>query len=149
MLPAEDAAGATAELRRLAERGGTKQVSMHIGRVTSPIYGDEWMPFWDVIDEIGDHRLVPPRADEGADDSASTIAPHGIFETSKEFIHQFLDPLVGMLGAGVLERAAERPARARRERARLAALGRAGDGLPLRAAGLDGRVLGAARRDRV
>ena len=27
-----------------------------------------------------------------------------IFETSKEFINQFLDPIVGMLGRGVLER---------------------------------------------
>ena len=68
MLPAEDAAGATAELRRLAERGETRQVSMHIARAESPIYGPDWTEFWDVIDEIGDHRLVPPRAVEGDDD---------------------------------------------------------------------------------
>jgi predicted TIM-barrel fold metal-dependent hydrolase len=31
-------------------------------------------------------------------------APHNIFDTTKEFIGQFLDPLVGLLGRGVLER---------------------------------------------
>jgi uncharacterized protein len=103
MLPAEDTAGATDELRRLAERGGTKQVSMHIGRVTSPIYGPEWEPFWDVIDESGiiaSFHLVLTRAQL----LALNDEPHNIFETSKEFINQFLDPLVGLLGRGVLER---------------------------------------------
>jgi predicted TIM-barrel fold metal-dependent hydrolase len=103
MLPAEDAEGATAELRRLAERGGTKQVAMHIGRVTNPIYSDEWMPFWDVIDESGiiaSFHLVLTTAQILALDGA----PHAIFETSKVFIDQFLDPLVGLLGRGVLER---------------------------------------------
>jgi uncharacterized protein len=103
MLPAEDAAGATAELRRLADRGGTKQVSMHIGRVTSPIYGDEWIPFWDVINESGIiasfHLMLTKAQLIGLNE-----APHRIFETSKEFILQFLDPLVGLLGRGVLER---------------------------------------------
>ncbi|HEX4981286.1 MAG TPA: hypothetical protein VFV63_06290, partial [Ilumatobacteraceae bacterium] len=42
MLPAEDAAGSTDEVRRLADRGDVKQVSMHIARVSSPIYDDEW-----------------------------------------------------------------------------------------------------------
>jgi uncharacterized protein len=77
-------------------------VSMHIGRVTSPIHGPEWLPFWDVIDESGiiaSFHLVLTRAQLLAlNDDA-----HNIFETSKEFINQFLDPLVGLLGRGVLE----------------------------------------------
>jgi predicted TIM-barrel fold metal-dependent hydrolase len=103
MLPAEDAEGATAELRRLAVRGETKQVTMHIGRVTSPIYGEEWQPFWDTIDETGiiaSFHLVLTREQLGRLNEAA----HRIFDTTKEFIHQFLDPLVGLLGRGVLER---------------------------------------------
>jgi uncharacterized protein len=103
MLPAEDTAGATAELERLAERGGAKQVAMHIGRVEHPIYDPEWERFWDVIDESGiisSFHLVLT----GAQILALDGAPHAIFETSKVFINQFLDPLVGLLGRGVLER---------------------------------------------
>jgi predicted TIM-barrel fold metal-dependent hydrolase len=103
MLPAEDTAGATAELERLAERGGAQQVAMHIGRVASPIYDAEWERFWDVIEESGiiaSFHLVLT----GAQILALDGAPHAIFETSKVFINQFLDPLVGLLGRGVLER---------------------------------------------
>jgi predicted TIM-barrel fold metal-dependent hydrolase len=103
MLPAEDAAGSTDELRRLADRGEVKQVSMHIARVTSPIYDDEWLPFWDAIEESGIiasfHLVLTKAMMTGLNDRAWRI-----FETSKEFINQFLDPIVGMLGRGVLER---------------------------------------------
>ena len=148
MLPAEDAEGATGELRRLAERGGTKQVAMHVGRVTNPIYSDEWMPFWDVIDESGiisSFHLVLTTAQILALDGA----PHAIFETSKVFIEQFLDPLVGLLGRGVLEQ---------RPNARLV-LAESGLGWPpwvvqemdyrYARPALDGRLLGVARRNRV
>ncbi|MGH9210528.1 MAG: amidohydrolase family protein [Acidimicrobiales bacterium] len=103
MLPAEDAEGATAELRRVAERGATKQVTMHIGRVASPIYEEDWRPFWDTIDQTGviaSFHLVLTMAQL----ARLNEAPHRIFDTTKEFIGQFLDPLVGLLGRGVLER---------------------------------------------
>jgi predicted TIM-barrel fold metal-dependent hydrolase len=102
MLPAEDAAGATDEVRRLADGGATKQVTMHIGRVQTPIYGEEWRPFWDVVDESGiiaSFHLVLTMAQL----ARLNEAPHNIFDTTKEFIGQFLDPLVGLLGRGVLE----------------------------------------------
>jgi predicted TIM-barrel fold metal-dependent hydrolase len=102
MLPAEDALGSTAELRRLAERGETKQVSMHIARVEAPIYGPEWTEFWDVIDESGIiasfHLVLSKAMMTGLDDRAARI-----YNASKEFILQFLDPLVGMVGEGVLD----------------------------------------------
>ena len=50
-----------------------------------------------------DHRVVPPGAHR-AQLLALNDEAHNIFETSKEFINQFLDPLVGLLGRGVLER---------------------------------------------
>jgi len=102
MLPAEDAAGATIELRRLAERGETRQVSMHIARAESPIYGPDWTEFWDVIDDSGIiasfHLVLSKAMMTGIDDRAARI-----YAASKEFILQFLDPLVGMIGEGVLD----------------------------------------------
>jgi len=102
MLPAEDTVAATDELRRLARRGDVKQVSMHIARVEEPIYDEAWLPFWDLIDEsriIASFHLVLTKAMlTGINDKASRI-----YAASKEFINQFLDPLVGMLGEGVLE----------------------------------------------
>jgi uncharacterized protein len=102
MLPAEDAAGATTELRRLAERGDTRQVSMHIARAQAPIYGPEWSEFWDLIDDSGIiasfHLVLSKAMMTGIDDRASRI-----YAASKEFILQFLDPLVGMIGEGVLD----------------------------------------------
>jgi uncharacterized protein len=103
MLPAEDAEGATDELQRLADGGATKQVTMHIGRVQSPIYSEDWQRFWDVIDGSGviaSFHLVLTMAQL----ARLNEAPHNIFDTTKEFIGQFLDPLVGLLGRGVLER---------------------------------------------
>ncbi len=102
MVPAEDPVGATAELRRLAALSDVPQVSMHIDRVTSPIYTEPWIEFWDVINESGIiasfHLVLSKAMLTGLTDHA-----YGIFETSKGFINQFLDPIVGMLGRGVLE----------------------------------------------
>jgi predicted TIM-barrel fold metal-dependent hydrolase len=103
MLPAEDTEGATDEVQRLADGGATRQVTMHIGRVQSPIYSEDWQRFWDVIDESGiiaSFHLVLTMAQL----ARLNEAPHNIFDTTKEFIGQFLDPLVGLLGRGVLER---------------------------------------------
>ncbi len=103
MLPGEDVVGATAELRRLADRGEIRQVSMHIARVEAPIYGPEWERFWDIINESGIiasfHLVLTKAMLTGLDDKASRI-----YAASKEFILQFLDPLVGMIGEGVLDR---------------------------------------------
>ena len=76
---------------------------MHIGRVTSPIYDARVGAVLGRDRRERDHRLVPPRADEGEMIALNDHARR-IFETSKEFINQFLDPLVGLLGRGVLER---------------------------------------------
>jgi uncharacterized protein len=103
MLPAEDPAWATTELARLVELGNIRQVSMHIARAATPIYDDAWLGFWDLIERSGIiasfHLVLTKAMVTGLDDRA-----HRIFDTSKEFITQFLDPVVGMLGRGILER---------------------------------------------
>jgi uncharacterized protein len=103
MLPAEDPVWATHELERLAEAGTIRQVSMHIARAVTPIYDDAWLPFWDLIERSGIiasfHLVLTKAMMTGLDDRA-----YRIFDTSKEFITQFLDPVVGMLGRGILEK---------------------------------------------
>jgi uncharacterized protein len=105
MLPAEDPEGAAVELKRLADLGGVRQVSMHIARTAEPIYSDAWLPFWDLINESGIvasfHLVLTKAMMTGMD-----AKPYNIFATSAEFITQFLDPVVGMLGRGIL---ADRP----------------------------------------
>jgi predicted TIM-barrel fold metal-dependent hydrolase len=103
VLPAEDPAGATAEVYRLAQRGGIRQASMHIARVTSPVYSAAWEPFWTAVEETGliasFHLVLSNVMLQGLNEE-----PAAVFETTKGFITQFLDPFVGLLGRGVLER---------------------------------------------
>jgi uncharacterized protein len=103
MLPAEDAAACTAEVVRLAGKGEFRQVSMHIARTREPIQSETWAPFWDAIAETGliasFHLVLTRELLAGLDEQ-----PSRIFGFSKCFIEQFLDPLVGILGEGVLER---------------------------------------------
>lgn len=103
VLPAEDPVGATEEIYRLAKKGGIYQASMHIARVTSPVYSAAWEPFWDAVEDTGIiasfHLVLSSSMMQGLNED-----PAAIFETTKGFINQFLDPFVGLLGRGVLER---------------------------------------------
>ncbi len=103
MVPAEDPAACVAEVERLAERGATRQVSMHIARTHEPIEGPAWEPFWDAIEASGliasFHLVVTRELLAGANEAAANI-----YRFSSTFIEQFLHPFVGVLGNGVLER---------------------------------------------
>jgi predicted TIM-barrel fold metal-dependent hydrolase len=76
---------------------------MHIARVEAPVYGEEWETFWDIIDDSGViasfHLVLTRGMMTGLNEKASQI-----YAASKEFIVQFLDPLVGVIGEGVLDR---------------------------------------------
>lgn len=103
VLPAEDPEGSAAEVYRLAKKGNLHQVSMHIARVTNPVYSAAWEPFWTAIEETGIiasfHLVLSSTMLQGLNEH-----PAAVFETTKGFITQFLDPFVGLLGHGVLER---------------------------------------------
>jgi predicted TIM-barrel fold metal-dependent hydrolase len=62
-----------------------------------------WAPFWDAVAESGliasFHLVVTRELLAGLDER-----PSHIYRFSKTFIQQFLDPVVGILGEGVLER---------------------------------------------
>ena len=104
MLPAEDAAGATAELGASPSEAGPSKSAMHIGRVDQP----------DLRRRVGavlgrdrrerDHRLVPPRAHQ-----AQILALN-------EALHRHLRDEQGVHQP--VPRPARRPARPRRARTR-------------------------------
>ncbi len=106
VVPAEDPGAAEAEVRRLAAAGGTRQVSLHIARTSEPIWTEPWFGFWDAIAETeliaSFHLVLDPGLLADFD-----RRPAAVFDTTKAFIGQFLDPVVGLLGHGILERRPE------------------------------------------
>lgn len=103
MLPVEDPAGAAEEVLRLAKVGGIKQVSVHIAKATTPIYDPAWQPFWSAVEETGIipafHLFISTEILQNLGKS-----PAAMFDISKDFVKQFLDPFVGLFAWGVLER---------------------------------------------
>jgi len=100
--PAPDSA--LAELRRLANIGGYRQVNLQIATVTPRIDDPAWEPFWNAIEETGlilsFHVTVFL---EGIPERA-VGKPASVFMATKAFISQFLDPFVDLFAWGILER---------------------------------------------
>jgi predicted TIM-barrel fold metal-dependent hydrolase len=103
MVPAEDPEGAAEEVRRLARAADARQVSMHVGRATTPVYEAVWEPFWSALEEnnmiASFHVVLTNRVLKELG-----TRPSAVFEITKDFVHQFLDPFVGLFAHGVLER---------------------------------------------
>jgi predicted TIM-barrel fold metal-dependent hydrolase len=107
-LPGEDPAAAVAEVYRLAKRGGTQQVNFLI-RSASAIYEEPWEPFWDAAADTG--LIVSFHVGGGAGfapgarpANPADEKPWTVFNPTKGFINQFLDPFVGLISHGVFER---------------------------------------------
>ncbi|HLF79500.1 MAG TPA: amidohydrolase family protein [Dehalococcoidia bacterium] len=106
-LPGEDVEASTAELYRLAKKGGVKQVNFLIGRANPKIYDDAWEPFWNAAEETG--MIVSFHVGGGAAPAATPTQPRQerpsmVFNPSKGFINQFLDSFHGLIAEGVLDR---------------------------------------------
>jgi predicted TIM-barrel fold metal-dependent hydrolase len=103
MLPVEDPAGAAEEVQRLAKVGGIKQVSVHIAKATTPIYDQAWEPFWSAVEETG---IIPAFHLFISNEILKNLGKHpaAMFDITKDFVKQFLDPFVGLFAWGVLER---------------------------------------------
>ena len=103
MLPPEPQA-ATAELRRLAKQGGTRQANLQVGVVKTPLRDPEWEPFWDAVEEtrivLSFHVvLVPGKAAPGPE-----AAAYEFMMATKLLIEQFLVPFIDLFASGILER---------------------------------------------
>ena len=103
MLP-ESSDAAIAELYRLARRGGVRQVNIQIANVKPAIADPAWEPFWQALEETGiilawHITVIPTRP---TDRSAGT--PASVFDATKLFMGQFLEPFVDLFAWGILER---------------------------------------------
>ena len=109
ILPPEDPAAATAEVYRLAKHGGLRQANLQIARATPRIHDKSWEPLWTAFEETGlllsFHVVV-----FGAGGSVIGVPAHtqdktaGVFNTTKLFMGQFLDPFVDLFAWGIFER---------------------------------------------
>ena len=105
-LSGRDLNAAIAEMRRLAEKGGVKQVNFLIGSAQPSIYHESWEPFWAAAEEtdmiVSFHvgGFAPTRAPG----TMQQERPANVFTVTKNFITAFLDPFHGLIAEGVLER---------------------------------------------
>ena len=109
ILPAEDPAAARDEVYRLAKQGGLRQANLQIAVATPRVHDEAWEPVWTAFEETGlilsFHVIV-----FGAGGSLVGVPAHvqdrpaGVFNTTKLFMGQFLDPFVDLFAWGILER---------------------------------------------
>jgi uncharacterized protein len=102
MLP-ENPAGALAELQRLIHRGGVRQVTLMIANIDPKLDDPEWEPLWQALEESGIILswhitvFVGKPGDRVAGKTAS------VFENTKFFMANFLEPFVDLFAWGILE----------------------------------------------
>src|SRR5579862_102557 len=103
MLP-ENPDGATAELLRLAAKGGVRQVTLMIANINPKLDDRAWEKLWTALEETGIvlswHITVftPDPKSRAAGKAAS------VFENTKFFMANFLEPFVDLFAGGILER---------------------------------------------
>ncbi len=103
MLP-ETPEGATAELRRLAQKGGVRQVTLMIANISPKLDDPAWEELWTALEETGIILswhitvFIGKPGDRVAGKTAS------VFENTKFFMGNFLEPFVDLFAWGILER---------------------------------------------
>ncbi|HTV88362.1 MAG TPA: amidohydrolase family protein [Stellaceae bacterium] len=103
MLP-EHPDDAHAELLRLAKKGGVRQVTLMIAQIREPLDDPRWEKLWTALEETGIilswHITVfgPNPKSRAAGKAAS------VFENTKFFMANFLEPFVDLFAWGILER---------------------------------------------
>jgi predicted TIM-barrel fold metal-dependent hydrolase len=104
MLPETNPAAAHAELLRLAKQGGVRQVCLMCAQANPKFDDPAWEPLWDALEETGIilswHITVfgVKPGDRAAGKAAA------VFENTKGFLNNFLEPFVDLFAWGILER---------------------------------------------
>lgn len=109
ILPPEDPAAACDEVYRLAKQGRLRQANLHIARAAPPIHDKAWAPVWTAFEETGlllsFHVVV-----FGVGGTVLGMPAHlqdrtaSVFNTTKLFMSQFLEPFVDLFAWGIFER---------------------------------------------
>jgi predicted TIM-barrel fold metal-dependent hydrolase len=103
MLP-ETPQAATEELLRLAAKGGVRQVTLMIANIDPKLDDPAWESLWNALEQtgivLGWHITVfgPNPKSRAAGKAAS------VFENTKFFMANFLEPFVDLFAWGILER---------------------------------------------
>ncbi|ATI27048.1 MULTISPECIES: amidohydrolase family protein [Ralstonia solanacearum species complex] len=102
MLP-ETPAGALAELERVRARGGVRQVVFMVANIDPKLDDPAWEPFWQTLEESGIvlswHITAFARPNARVAGKAASV-----FENTKLFLANFVEPFVDLFAWGILER---------------------------------------------
>jgi len=103
MLP-ENPAGAIAELNRLIAKGGVRQVTLMIANIDPKLDDRAWEPLWQALEQSGiilswHITVFGPNPNSRAAGKAASV-----FENTKFFMANFLEPFVDLFAWGILER---------------------------------------------
>lgn len=103
MLP-ETPETAAEELRRLASKGGVRQVTLMIANIKPKLDDPAWETLWSLLEETGiilswHITVFGPNPNSRAAGKAASV-----FENTKFFMANFLEPFVDLFAWGILER---------------------------------------------
>jgi uncharacterized protein len=103
MLP-ETPSGALKELQRLIAKGGVRQVTLMIANVNPKLDDRAWENLWNALEESGiilswHITVFGPNPNSRANGKAASV-----FENTKFFMANFLEPFVDLFAWGILER---------------------------------------------
>jgi len=103
MLP-ENPSGALKELQRLVAKGGVRQVTLMIANVNPKLDDRAWEPLWQALEDSGiilswHITVFGPNPNSRANGKAASV-----FENTKFFMANFLEPFVDLFAWGILER---------------------------------------------
>src|SRR4051812_27135848 len=103
MLP-ETPSGALKELQRLVAKGGVRQVTLMIANITPKLDDRAWEPLWQALEDSGiilswHITVFGPNPNSRANGKAASV-----FENTKFFMANFLEPFVDLFAWGILER---------------------------------------------
>lgn len=102
MLP-ENPEGALAELERVRAKGGVRQVVFMVANISPKLNDPAWEPLWRALEESGIILSWHITAFAKLDDRVAGKAA-SVFENTKLFLTNFVDPFVDLFAWGILER---------------------------------------------
>jgi predicted TIM-barrel fold metal-dependent hydrolase len=103
MLP-ETPDGATDELLRLASKGGVRQVTLMIANITPKLDDPAWEKLWTALEDTGIILSWHITVFVGKPGDRVAGKPASVFENTKYFMTNFLEPFVDLFAWGILER---------------------------------------------
>jgi uncharacterized protein len=103
MLP-ETPEAAVAELSRLAAKGGVRQVTLMIANIAPKLDDPAWEKLWDLLEETEIILSWHITVFVGKPGDRVAGKPASVFENTKFFMANFLEPFVDLFAWGILER---------------------------------------------